>query len=377
MAGLVHASIVINNYNYARFLGEAIESALAQTYPHTEVVVVDDGSTDDSRAVIARFGDRIQSLFKPNGGQASAFNAGLRASTGEVVCFLDADDTLLPTAVETAVEALVGTTCVKVHWPLIAVDERGVPEGELIPSHPLPEGDLREGILEEGPTGCSSAPTSGNAWTRSFLKQIFPVPEADFRLCADTYLFVLAAALGPVAALREPQGCYRLHETSNYRARSFEEQLELALQTHERLFPVLERHLRQQGVPAARQHWQRQSFYHRLREALQELYSVVPSGSTLILADDDTWGTPSTLMGRPRLPLMERGGEYWGPPADARSALREIERLKEKGARFLVFAWPSFWWLDHYAGLRATLETAFRRELANDRLIVFSLEGAR
>src|SRR6266700_1460758 len=100
------ASIIIDNYNYGRFLEQAIESALNQNYLRTEVIVVDDGSTDNSREVIARYGNRILPLVKDNGGQASAFNAGFRRSHGEVVLFLDADDALFPTAAAGAVEAL-------------------------------------------------------------------------------------------------------------------------------------------------------------------------------------------------------------------------------------------------------------------------------
>ena len=91
-------SVVINNYNYARYLAQAIDSALGQTYPGTEVVVVDDGSSDGSRDVIAAYGTRVVPVLKENGGQASAFNAGFAASRGDVVLFLDADDCLLPTA---------------------------------------------------------------------------------------------------------------------------------------------------------------------------------------------------------------------------------------------------------------------------------------
>jgi hypothetical protein len=80
-------SILINNYNYAHFVTEAIESALAQTYRHVEIIVVDDGSTDDSREVIGRFGNLVRMVAKENGGQASAFNAGFAASKGEIICF--------------------------------------------------------------------------------------------------------------------------------------------------------------------------------------------------------------------------------------------------------------------------------------------------
>src|SRR5215212_8459413 len=105
MAELPLASVIINNFNYGRFLREAIDSALAQDYPATEVVVVDDGSTDDSRAVIESYRDRVRAVFKENGGQGSAYNAGVPVSRGEYVCMLDADDTLDPTAIRQAMDA--------------------------------------------------------------------------------------------------------------------------------------------------------------------------------------------------------------------------------------------------------------------------------
>ena len=89
-------SVLINNFNYARYLDAAIESALGQDFPDFEVVVVDDGSTDNSRELIARYGARIVPVLKANGGQASSFNAGFAASTGDVVFLLDADDAFLP-----------------------------------------------------------------------------------------------------------------------------------------------------------------------------------------------------------------------------------------------------------------------------------------
>src|ERR1700691_1036540 len=97
-------SILINNYNYGRYIREAIESALTQTYTHTEIVVVDDGSTDNSFEVAASFGNRVRLVRKENGGQASAFNAGFAASRGEIICFLDSDDLFIPTKVGRVVE---------------------------------------------------------------------------------------------------------------------------------------------------------------------------------------------------------------------------------------------------------------------------------
>lgn len=100
MNELPRFSVVICNYNYARFVGDAIRSALAQDYPadRVEVIVVDDGSTDDSRAVYARFaGDaRFSAVLQENRGQTATFEAGVRKASGDYVCLLDSDDQFLP-----------------------------------------------------------------------------------------------------------------------------------------------------------------------------------------------------------------------------------------------------------------------------------------
>lgn len=98
-------SIVIPCYNQARFVAEAVESALAQTYAPVEAIVVDDGSTDDTARVAVRY-PPVQYMHQRNGGAPRARNAGLRASRGDLVLFLDADDRLLPDAVTKGVAAL-------------------------------------------------------------------------------------------------------------------------------------------------------------------------------------------------------------------------------------------------------------------------------
>jgi glycosyltransferase involved in cell wall biosynthesis len=84
-------SVIVPVYNGADFVGEAVESALSQA-PPVDVVVVDDGSTDGTPEVLARFGDRITVIRQVNRGLPSARNAGVRASRGDLICFLDADD---------------------------------------------------------------------------------------------------------------------------------------------------------------------------------------------------------------------------------------------------------------------------------------------
>lgn len=102
--GLV--SVIIPNYNYARYVGGAIDSALAQTYPDVEVIVVDDGSTDATKDVLINYGNGITTVSQQNQGVAAARNNGVAASSGEFIAFLDADDEWLPEKVEKQVAML-------------------------------------------------------------------------------------------------------------------------------------------------------------------------------------------------------------------------------------------------------------------------------
>ncbi len=238
------ASIIINNYNYGRFLPDAIESALGQSYSRIEVLVVDDGSTDHSRELIARYGSAVIPVLKENGGQGSAFNAGFEVSRGEVILFLDADDVLLPAAVARSVELLTDREVVKVHWQLRVIDASGRTTGELLPGGSLPEGNLRAEALRLGPTNHLSAPTSGNAWSRAFLEQIFPVPEDIYRTGADTYLFELAPFFGVIKRIASPLSLYRRHGQNLFSTKSPGAKLALELLFYENYCEVLSGHCR-------------------------------------------------------------------------------------------------------------------------------------
>lgn len=97
-------SIIIPNRDYGRYLREAVDSALGQTYEPVEVIVVDDGSTDESRSVIRSYGGKVQAVLQANLGAPGARNAGISRAAGEFLVFLDADDSLLPDAVESLLQ---------------------------------------------------------------------------------------------------------------------------------------------------------------------------------------------------------------------------------------------------------------------------------
>jgi len=372
----VRASVIVNNYNYARYLPEAVESALAQTYPHTEVVVVDDGSTDHSRALLAGYGDRIRLVLQENRGQASAFNTGFAASRGEVVLFLDADDRLLPTAVETAVRHLEDPGVVKVHWSLCTIDAEGRPLGGLYPGKPLGHGGLREHVIRNGPNSYVNPPTSGNAWPRWYLEQVLPVRDSGDRHGADAYLFCLAPLFGQIRVSEEPQSLYRLHG-SNFSGRTLGDRVARDLRRHDFLCEILAEQCLKEGVPVNPEQWKGPGTYYSWMEGLrmlhQELERRVGVDEGFILVDEDQWGTESQVLGRRRFPFIEREGRYWGAPTDDRCAVAEVERLRNAGAGWMAFAGHTFWWLEHYAGLRHHLRAHYRCALESDRLLLFDL----
>lgn len=223
-------SIIINNYNYGHFLKGAIESALNQTYPHTEVIVVDDGSTDNSREIIASYTPQVLPVLKENGGQASAFNAGFAASIGDIICFLDADDLFVSDKVAEVVKTLEDYQ--ESSWcfhPLKLVDTDIKPlENNNYPGL-VYECDLRLDIKRGGLRGSKlhfAIPgTSGLCFTRSLLQQILPMPEAEAIALNDSYVQFTAISLGKGFALAKELSLQRVHDNNAYTFKANKQQL--------------------------------------------------------------------------------------------------------------------------------------------------------
>jgi glycosyltransferase involved in cell wall biosynthesis len=203
-------SIIIANYNYARFLPRAIDSALGQSHGPVEVLVVDDASTDDSADVIASYGTRIRSCMREaNGGHGAAFNTGFAASRGAIVFFLDADDYLYPNAVSETVARWDGDTA-QMQFRLHMVDEREhVNDVFPPPEVQFDSGDVVPHLLRRA--RYQTTVTSGLAFARSALETIMPVPEGEFRQGADGYLVTLAPLYGEVRSIDFCLGAYRIH----------------------------------------------------------------------------------------------------------------------------------------------------------------------
>ena len=225
-------SILINNYNYESYLPEALESTLNQTYPHVEVVVVDDGSTDQSCAVIERYcnlaneaiapaSQRIVPVFKPNGGQASAFNAGVAASRGEILCFLDADDYFAPEKISRIVEYFEQYP--EAGWlfhELQEVDGEGkeLPDGDRPILTKFASVDFRP-ALRQGDSLPYLPATSGLCFRRDTLLQLQAVPPA-MRICADNFLRLASTCLAAGLLVPEKLAVHRMHGKNFYEQRT-------------------------------------------------------------------------------------------------------------------------------------------------------------
>ena len=107
--------------------------------------------------------------------------------------------------------------------------------------------------------------------------------------------------------------------------------------------------------------------------AAAELARHIPELERLILVDEAQWVAGDIAGDRPTFPFTEHNGEYWGPPADDRTAISELERLRRAGANYVVVGWPAFWWLQHYKGFSDYLQSRFPCLLQNERLAIWDL----
>lgn len=244
-------TILIDTYNHQSFIEDAINSVLKQDFPssETEILVVDDGSTDNTPHIVRKFASRVQLLRKNNGGQASAFNVGIREARGEIVAFLDGDDWWSPhklTAVTEAFSAdreigLVGHGITEVH--LDGRRRTEVPR-ETCRFRITSPAEAKRFRMRRGFLG-----TSRMAYRREILRRIGGVPEA-LRFEADEYLFTLAGLFADVMILRESLTFYRLHDKNLFQFKNGDAQ---AIRAKQRVLSALAQSLKEtlqhEGVP--------------------------------------------------------------------------------------------------------------------------------
>jgi glycosyltransferase involved in cell wall biosynthesis len=207
-------SILVPNYNYAKYIGETLESALRQTYSNFEVIVCDDGSKDNSCEVIESYVQkdcRIKLIRKPNGGVAAALNAAYQESKGEIICLLDADDIWMDNKLQRVLEIFRSDPkCGFAVHNVIQIDG----QGNFIKSTPmlrqLASGWMAQSALENGGFVYNIPPASALSVRRKVAKFIFPLNE-EFKRNADSLIFRFAPFITVIGAVPEVLSKFRLH----------------------------------------------------------------------------------------------------------------------------------------------------------------------
>ena len=210
-------SVLIDTYNHERFIEKAVVSVLEQDFPAAdrEILVVDDGSTDSTPEILKKFAPHIRILRNENGGQASAFNAGIPECKGEIVAFLDGDDWWAEKKLTRVAETLAAEPAVGiVGHGIVIVGRDGQEQTELLRAgHHFRANTVAGAKLFR--VRCAFLGTSRMTIRTRLLRKIGRVPEA-IRIQADEYLFTLAAVLAEVRILPEALTFYRLHEANRF-----------------------------------------------------------------------------------------------------------------------------------------------------------------
>ena len=242
-------SIVIPCYNYGRYVAQAIESVLAQRYARKQIIVVNDGSTDNSLDVIQSIvgsNTGVELIDQPNLGSIAAYTRGFAQTQGDIVMFLDADDVYEPDVLERVARAW-HPGCSKVQYDLRIIDADGIDLGRRFCNF-TPRYDVAAVRDAFRRTGTYRWPvTVGNAYSRSFIEAVLPFEVSHG---PDGTLNTIAPLYGDVITLPEALGAYRLHGKNRW-ASGGDDRLRLPeriehRRTEER---ILRRHAAARGVP--------------------------------------------------------------------------------------------------------------------------------
>ncbi|BAY48731.1 glycosyl transferase family protein [Scytonema sp. HK-05] len=395
-------TIAIPTYNRSKLLKASLKSALAQDYPDFQVLVLDNASCDDTEAVVRSFSDSRITYVRndANIGIFGNWQRTIEINSSPYLSILSDDDILLPNFIRESVLGLdnhphAGLSAAQAEF----IDTNGVVlqvKGTEF-SDNLPQGlidglefihqivDGRKWILR----------TSAVMFRASALRAVggFDITHSKYLLDLNLYLrmatqfdfFFIAKQLAQVRFHVEQDSQVSFHslsgtgalavmaertdaiayllqspraEDASYRRWLAERLLHISMRRSEFTYKL---------VPKLNLNWS-----ERLEIAIREIAAVIPTGKRFILVDENQWGA-EIFPEFDALPFLEHEGQYWGAPSDDETAIRELERMRDCGASFMVIGWPAFWWLDYYSQFRNYLNSNFRCILHNSRLVVFDL----
>ena len=419
-------SVGLPVYNGENFLREAIDSVLEQTFEDLELIISDNASTDLTEEICRGYAakDKRMKYFRNKENMGASFNYkrvfGL--ASGEYFKWTAHDDVCKPEFLERCVEVLDADSEVVLCYTRTAtVNSRGqvIKEWSARPdlNSVLPKKRFRDILLhrETFPIWglirtdiLKETPLLGNypAHDRPLLAELSlsgrfcEVPEFLFldrehqqrsiraydprkpheaavwydpritgkiifpawRLFAEYVVGINRSQLG----WRGRIPCYM--EMLGWLKRNRQELLRDLIVAGQHIYGI--------GPLLASAHnkYLESRWLHRTERAAKDIKSVIPTGDIFILADEDTFKNDFFSVWQ-TIPFLERDGKYWGPPSDDSTAIRELERLRLSGANFIVFGWPTFWWLDHFTEFHRYLRTRFSCALQNDHLVLFDLRS--
>ncbi len=212
-------SVIVNNYNYGRYLKDAVDSVFRQTFTDYEIILVDDGSADDSRKIAEKLSAKNESVicvFKENGGQASAFNAGFEASSGEYICFLDSDDMYFPEKLEETAK-LHKSGCEYIYTDHQGINEDGSKCSDSLKRFVYSGWNMFPAYYGYAYPGSI---TSTLSVSRRLAEKIFPVEnQNDWRIQADDTVVIQSVFMSRTCFLDQKLIYYRLHGGNGYYGR--------------------------------------------------------------------------------------------------------------------------------------------------------------
>ncbi|MEH2414939.1 glycosyltransferase family 2 protein [Nostoc sp.] len=381
-------TIAIPTYNRSELLKASLESALAQDYLDYQVLVLDNASEDDTEAVVRSFADsRITYVrHETNIGMFRNWQLAVEINSSPYLNILSDDDILLPDFILSSVLALdnhphTGFSVAQAGFIDIYNVRVDITDPEV--SDNLPAG-LINGLefIHQIVDGQKWILRSSAVMFRAYALAAvgtFDIPHSKYMLDLNLYLrmaaqfdiFFIAQELAQVRFHLEQDSQVTFHspggtgslavvaertdaiayllqspraEDASYRQWLAERLLHISMRRSEFTSDL---------IPRLNLSWS-----ERLEIAMQEIASVIPAGKRLILVDENQWGS-EILPEFDALPFVEHQGQYWGAPLNDEIAIRELERMRQAGASFMVIAWPAFWWLDYYSGLRNYLSSNF------------------
>ncbi len=395
---------VVLTYNRPGTLARTLDSILAQDFDDFGVLAMDNCSTDDTPQTIQSYAAKDQRVRhvrnETNIGISRNWNRGLSLNRSPYVCLCHDDDLMLPGFLRETAGILDAHPSVA----FVIVQAQFINDGGDVTgvSH---TGDVRDGLmsgldlleLHVDGRGVGLYPPClmmrGTA-----VAEVLPLDSPHTRGYVEIDSYFRMAGKHDVYFLRKPLVQYCLHEGSDTEllhreagATSWYGEVCTGIDAIATLLSspraedpkyrdwLAQRLLDLHKHASAAIHPSAPAMYHpwelRYGDALKQLEKLVPTGDSLILVDDGQFAQPPDWNGRRIIPFLERDGSYFGPPDDSNQAIGELNRLISSGARWIVFAWPSFWWLDRYGQFRHYLDTHFPRRLDTPNLLVFELTG--